>query len=55
MILQDFAQDLTQDLKVRLSPSKKRCYIYFNESPLKMMRKSFYSIFNPLPCRCSTC
>ena len=25
-------------------PSKKNCFIYFNESPLKMMKNAFYFI-----------
>ena len=28
-------------LKVGLSPSKKNCFICFNENPLKMMKKAF--------------
>ena len=30
--------------KVGLSPSKKNCFICFNESPLKMMKNAFYFI-----------
>ena len=35
-------------LKVRLSPSKKIYFIYFNESPLKVMQKAFYFILKAL-------
>ena len=35
-------------LKVGLSPSKKNCFIYFNESPLKMMENGFYFILKAL-------
>ena len=38
----------TQSLKVGLSPSKKVCVIYFNESPLKMMNNAFYFILRAL-------
>ena len=31
-------------IKVGLLPSKKNCFIYFNESPLKMMKNAFYFI-----------
>ena len=30
-------------IKIGLSPS---CFIYFDESPLKMMKNDFYFIFN---------
>ena len=30
--------------KVRLSHSKKNCFICFNESPLEMMKNAFYFI-----------
>ena len=30
--------------KVGLSPSKKNCYICFNESPMKMIKNAFYVI-----------
>ena len=30
--------------KVGLLPSKKNCFIYFNESPLKMIKNAFYFI-----------
>ena len=32
-------------IKIGLSPS---CFIYFDESPLKMMKNDFYFIFNAL-------
>ena len=35
-------------LKVGLSPSKKNCFIYLNESPLKMMKNAFYFILKAL-------
>ena len=35
-------------LKVGLSPSKKICRVYLNESPLKMMKITFYFIFEAL-------
>ena len=31
--------------KVELSPSKKNRFMCFNESPLKMMKNTFYFIF----------
>ena len=31
-------------LKVGLLPSKKSCFICFNENPLKMMKNDFYFI-----------
>ena len=34
----------TSTIKVRLSPSKKNCFICFDESPLKMMKNAFYFI-----------
>ena len=34
--------------KVRLSPSKNDCVIYFIESPLKMMKNAFYFILKTL-------
>ena len=34
--------------KVGLSSSKKSCVIYFNESPLKIMRNTFYFISKAL-------
>ena len=34
--------------KVGLSPSKKFIFIYFNESPLKMMKNGFYFILRAL-------
>ena len=30
------------DLNAGLSPSKKNCFICFNENPLKMMKNGFY-------------
>ena len=35
-------------IKVGLSPSKKICVIWFNESPLKMIKIAFYFILNAL-------
>ena len=35
-------------IKVGLSPSKKNCFICFNESPLKMMKNAFYFILKAL-------
>ena len=35
-------------LKVRLSPSRKNCFICFNEIPLKMMKSAFYFILKAL-------
>ena len=37
-----------QKFKVGLSPSKRFIFIYFNESPLKMMKNGFYFIFKAL-------
>ena len=37
-----------QKFKVGLSPSKKFIFIYFNESPLKMMKNGFYFILKAL-------
>ena len=34
--------------KIRLLPSKKFVFIYFNESPLKMMKNAFYFMLNAL-------
>ena len=34
--------------KVELSPSKKNCFICFNESSLKMMKNAFYFILKAL-------
>ena len=34
--------------KVGLSPSKKNCVVYFIESPLKMMKNTFYFILKAL-------
>ena len=34
--------------KVGLSPSKKFAFIYFNESPLKMMENAFYFMLKVL-------
>ena len=31
-------------LRVELLPSKNNCFIFFNESPLKMMKNAFYFI-----------
>ena len=39
---------LLKIFKVRLSPSKKNCFISFNESPLKMMKNAFYFILKAL-------
>ena len=45
-----FAELESQSVKVGLSPSKKNCFVYFNESslkmksPLKMMKNDFYFI-----------
>ena len=36
------------DFKVGLSPSKKIVFIYFNESPLKMMKNVFYFVLKAL-------
>ena len=42
-------QVLTSELvKVELSPSKKICFVCFNESPLKLMKNAFYSILKAL-------
>ena len=38
----NYHRGLTQSLKVGLSLSKKVVFIYFNESPLKMMKNAFY-------------
>ena len=35
-------------IKVGLSPSKKVYFIYFNESPLKMMKNAFYFMLKAL-------
>ena len=35
-------------LKVGLSPSKKICFVYFNESPLKVMKNAFCLILKAL-------
>ena len=35
-------------IKVELSPSKKIVFIYFNDSPLKIIRKAFYFILKAL-------
>ena len=35
-------------IKVGLSPSKKVCFIYFNESPLKMMKNAFHFMLKAL-------
>ena len=35
-------------IKVRLSPSKRNCFICFNESPLKMVKNDFYFILKAL-------
>ena len=32
----------TTVFKVRFSPSKNICFIYFNESPSRMMKSAFY-------------
>ena len=34
--------------KVGLSPSKKICFVFFDESPLKMMKNAFYLILKAL-------
>ena len=36
------------EVKVGLSPSKKICFICFNESPLKMVKNGFYFIKDTL-------
>ena len=36
------------ELKLRLSPSKENCFIYFNKSSLKMMSDAFYFILKSL-------
>ena len=36
--------ELESFFKPRLSPSKKFVFIYFNESPLKMVKNAFYFI-----------
>ena len=36
------------DIKVGLSPSKKNCFIYFNESPLEIVKNAFYFILKAL-------
>ena len=36
------------ELKVGLSPSKKICFVCFDESPLKLMKNAFYFILKPL-------
>ena len=36
------------ELKVGISPSKKNCFIYFNVSPLRMMKNAFYFILKTL-------
>ena len=33
-------------IKVGFSPSKKNCFICFNESPLRVMKNAFYFILN---------
>ena len=35
-------------IKVELSPSKKIIFIYFNDSPLKIIKKAFYFILKAL-------
>ena len=35
-------------IKVGLSPSKKNCFIYFNESLLKVIKNAFYFILKAL-------
>ena len=37
-------KDNKQNLKVGLSPSKKICFIFLIESPLKMIKNGFYFI-----------
>ena len=32
-----------KSLKLGLSPSKKVCFIFFNQSPLKLMKNAFFS------------
>ena len=43
-----FSRYLNFCLKVRLSPSKKFCVIFLIESPLKMMKNTFYFILKTL-------
>ena len=35
-------------IKVELLPSKKVCFIFFNESPLKMTKNAYYFILKAL-------
>ena len=44
----DSATFTEEILKVGLSPSKKKCFICFNKSPLKMMKNAFYFILKAL-------
>ena len=37
---------VAHSFKVGRSPSKEICFIYFNESPLKMMKNAFYVVLN---------
>ena len=37
-------------IKIGLSPSKKICFIYFNESPLKVMKNVFLSHLTSFSC-----
>ena len=39
---------MSMNLTVRLSPSKKDCFICFNENPLKTIENTFYFILKAL-------
>ena len=39
---------LTIFINVGRSPSKRNCFIYFNESPFKMMKNAFHFILKAL-------
>ena len=39
---------LMKSFKVKISPSKKICFICFDESPLKIMKNAFYFILKAL-------
>ena len=41
-IIRHRLQNFASNIKVGLSPSKKICFIYFNENPLIMMKNAFY-------------
>ena len=41
-------KSISHVLKVGLSPYKNNYFIYFNESPLKMMKNDFYFILKAL-------